>query len=240
MHYSRYYKTGQKIILRSLDPAAQGRFESLTAYFHDGGAGHFDLLLPYGAQEEENYPFVSDMPFEILSDALGLGLKMTGRFQKMVRKDLLRVFVNDDLQAFQRRSHRRLDLVVGLRYTKGKGALRSFREQWEKNIQILQKGGDASKLSRFPRTPVNLSAGGIRFAVKAPVQAAELCLLLLELETGGPICTLAEVVWTEEKEAEGRQKAGMRFLNILETDQKRIEDYIRDRASSASKKETTD
>lgn len=236
MHYSRYYKSGQKIILRALAPASPGRFESLTAYFQDNGPGYFDLLLPYGAQEEENYPFAPDMPFELLSDALGLGLKMTGRFQKMVRKDLLRVEINGDLQAFQRRNFRRLDLVVGLRYTKGKGTLRSFREQWEKNIQILQKGGDTAKLSRFPRTPVNLSAGGIRFAVKAPVQTADLCLLLLELETGGPICTLAEVVWMEEKEVDGRQGAGMRFLNILESDQKRIEDTIRDKASSMPQK----
>lgn len=236
MQYSKYYKSGQKIILRALAPAAPGRFESLTAYFQDNGSGHFDLILPYGSQEEENYPFAPDMPFELLSDAFGMGIRMTGQFQKMVRNDLLRMTVNGDLQAFQRRNHRRVDLVVGMRYTKGKGTLRSFREQWEKNVQILQRGGDASKLSKFPRTPVNLSAGGIRFAIKAPVQTADLCLLLLELESGGPICTLAEVVWLEEKEVEGRHSAGMRFLNILESDQRRIEDYIRDKGMSVPPK----
>lgn len=231
MQYSKYFKSGQKIILRALNPTAPGRFESLTSYFQDNGAAHFDLLLPYGAPEEENYPFAPEMPFEILSEALGVGVRLTGQFQKMVRNDLVRLAVNGDLQVFQRRTHRRLDVVAGLRYTKGKGTLRSFRDQWEKNIQILQKGGDAAKLSRFPRTPLNLSAGGIRFAIKPPVQVADLSLLLLELESGGPICTLAEVIWMEETEVEGRHTVGMRFLNILEADQKRIEDYIRDKAS---------
>ncbi len=231
MQFSRFYKNGQKIILRGLSPPiVAGRVESLTTYLQESASGHFDLMLPYGSPEGENYPFTPEMPFEILSDSMGLGLRMTGTFRELIGNDLIRLAVNGDIQVFQRRQHRRLNLTAGLRYTRGRGTLRSFREQWQKNLQILAKGGDGAKLARFPKAKVNLSAGGIRFSLKAPVEMADLCLLLLELDGLAPICVLAEVVWIQEKIVEGRQIAGLRFINMLEADERRIDDYIRQHA----------
>ena len=229
MQYSKYFKAGQKIFLRSLNPASSGRLDSLTTYVQEMGEDHFDLLLPYNSTESESYPFSPDMPFEILSDAFGMGVKLTGRFQKELEKNTVRLKVEGDLQVFRRRLHSRVDIQAGLRYTKGKGTMRSFREQWEKNQRILQGGGDA-KLLRFPRTQVNLSAGGIRFNIKAPVEVADLCLILLELG-GPPVCAMTEVIWTRDQESEGRQTAGMRFIMLLESDQARIETYIRKQAA---------
>jgi c-di-GMP-binding flagellar brake protein YcgR len=238
MRYSKYFKSEQKIFLRSLTPdASSGRLDALTAYFQEEGDDHFDLLLPYQASEEENFPFYPDMPFEILSDAMGLGVRLTGNFVEQRRPDLIRLRVNNDLQIFQRRFASRLDVSIGLRYTKGQGTLRSFREQWEKNVRILQNTKDLSKLPSFPRTRVNLSNGGIRFQIKSPVQVADLCLLLLKLdENGAPICALAEVVWLDENEAQGRRCAGLQFLSILEADQKRIVDFIKKEAPSSAEK----
>lgn len=232
MVYARYFKPGQKILLRVTEPP--GRFEALTAIFHDSGSGYFELTLTSQAREEENYPFTAGMPLELMSDHLGLGLRLSGRFQEQLAGNRIRVELISDLQVFQRRLHRRLDTQVGLRYTKGRGTLRSFREQWEKNLQILEKTADFSKLPPFPRTRVNLSAGGLRFDVTPPVEVADLCLILLQLEPAGrPICALAEIVWLSEPEEGRRRIAGMQFIGILDADQKRIEALIRQAGDDA-------
>ena len=234
MLYSRYFKSGQKVLLRSL-AAEPGRFEALTAFFKGGGADHFDLLLPYRAQGEESYPFAPGMPFEVLSEALGMGVRVTGSYAGPVGDDGVRLHLDSDLQIYKRRLAVRIDTDAGLRYTKGKGTLRSFHEQWAKNVEILRE--NKTRLPEFPRCQVNLSVGGVRFAINPPVEVADISLLLLELESGKPpICALAEVVWLEEKEVQGRRRVGMQFLNILQEDQERIAKFIRAREPSNDSK----
>lgn len=237
MRYTKYFKSEQKIFLRSLTPdAASGRLDALTLYFQEEQGDCFDLLLPYQTGEEESFPFTPDMPFEILSNAMGLGVRLTGNFVEQRQPDLIRLRVNNDLQIFQRRLASRLDVTVGLRYTKGQGTLRTFRQQWEKNVQILRNTKDFTKIPPFPRTRVNLSNGGIRFQMKTPVRIADICLLLLKLEeNGAPLCALAEVVWLDEEEVQGRKGAGMQFLSIMEIDQKRIMDFIKKETQPGAK-----
>ncbi len=229
MSYSKYFKSGQKLLL-TVSTAGQvsGRTDSLTAYFQDSGPDYFDLTLPYGGDEEESFPFIADMPFVIHSETFGLGLRLSARFSERRGKQAIRVTVAEDLQVFQRRSDPRVDLQAGLRYTKGRGALRTFHKQWEKNVQILQNSKDLSRLGAFPRRPINLSAGGIRFGIKGTVDITDICLVLVELGTAPPICALAEVVWVDETENEERCTAGMRFLSLLDSDRKRLEIFTRD------------
>lgn len=229
MQYPKYFKNGQKILLRSLG-ADPGYFEVLTVYYQDHGPGYFDVALPYRPQEGEEYPFTPGMSFELVSDALGMGLRISGALKEYFHdRQVLRITLTSDLQIFKRRIHRRLDTNIGLRYTRGQGTLRSFREQWQKNLAILENS-DPAKLPAFPSSRVNLSPGGIRFAVKPPVNLADLCLLLFQLEIGKkPICAVAEVVWMADQEVEGRRTVGMQFTNILESHRKELEHFVEER-----------
>ncbi|OGR32048.1 MAG: hypothetical protein A2091_04240 [Desulfuromonadales bacterium GWD2_61_12] len=231
MQYPKYFKSGQKILMRAL-AAPAGHFEALTVFYIDHGQGFLELGIPYRAKAGEEYPFAPDMPFELLSDRLGLGLRITCTFKEYCDDGRsIRVAITSDLQIFQRRYHRRLDTNVGLRYTRGQGTLRTFREQWQKNLTILQQGGDPAKIPAFPPCKVNISPGGIRFAINPPVETADLCLLLIQFErTELPVCALAEVVWMGDQEVEGRLTVGMQFINILESDRKNIEKLIEHRA----------
>ncbi|WP_066728166.1 PilZ domain-containing protein [Desulfuromonas sp. DDH964] len=215
-------------MLRALAPETSvERFEALTVFLKGQGPNYLDLTLPYQLQEGEGYPFTPGMAFEILSDAMGLGIRLTGNFQSARDVNQIRLSHNNDLQLIRRRTFRRRDTLIGLRYTKGRGALRTFREQWEKNTRILNSGGNLARLPDFPRCKVNLSAGGIRFAIKLPVAVADLCLLLLELPDGKPpVCALSEIAWLAEGGEENRCQAGMQFIQILESDRKRIEQFI--------------
>ncbi|WP_432822490.1 PilZ domain-containing protein [Trichloromonas sp.] len=232
MSYSKYFKSGQKILL-TVSTAVPGsdRTDSLTAYFLDSGPDYFDLTLPYGGGDNESFPFADDMPLVIHSEAFGLGLRLSGRFsgrQGRQGSQAIRVSVTEDLQVFQRRASPRIDIKAGLRYTKGRGTLRTFHDQWEKNLQILQNSKDFSKFGAFPHRPINLSSGGIRFDIKSPVDIADICLVLIDLGTPPPICALAEVVWTRPTESEERFAAGMRFLSLLDSDRDRLGMFVRD------------
>lgn len=242
MKFTKYFKPGQKALLRSLDPALpEGRFEALTVYVESCGANCFELSLPYRIQAGENYPFVPGMPLELNVESMGLGIRVTGKFLENSAPSRIRVAIDPDLQAFQRRITLRVDTMVGLRFSRGKGTLRSLRERWEKNLRVLQAGKDLSSLQDFPRCRVNLSPGGIRFVVQPPVEVADLYLLLLNLGDGKPpICLLAEVVWAAQEEVQGGVPAGMQFLHILEEDRKRIASFVRECSQRGAKTDETE
>lgn len=227
MSYGKYFRSGQKVTLRALG-ATPGHYEALTLYLQDYGSGFLNLALPYRTPPEEGYPFQPGMTFELMTDGLGLGLRLNVEFRECpIPGETVRVAVCGELQLFQRRIHRRVDATVGLRYTKGSGTLRSFRAQWNKNVEILRKS-DPAKLPPFPESRINLSMGGVRLALSTPVERATLCLLLLQLQKAElPICALGEVVWMADEELDGgRRVAGIQFLNILETDRKRIDAFL--------------
>jgi len=57
--------------------------------------------------------------------------------------------------------------------------------------------------------------------------------MLIDLDDGLlPICALAEIVWSEPSEDQSSVACGMRFVNILEADQLRIDKFITQRKQS--------
>jgi len=231
MSYRKYFKNEQKLRLRPISGEQENeRVETLTAFLLKARGDSCDLRLPYDSRPGEEFPFVPGMEVELIGEALGLGVRITGNFDHYLKSEQVRINLNQTLEVFQRRGHPRQDVKVGLRYTKGHGALRTFRQQWKKNVVILNGANDLKKLGAFPRCQVNLSQSGLRFAIKPPVQVADLCMVLLELEPETPpVCALGEVVWTTdtgEEQSQDSLQVGMQFINILKNDQKRIDNFL--------------
>jgi len=235
--YAKYFKAGQKIQLKVFDPS--GHFDTLTVYFHDHGAGHLDLTLPYRSQEGEGYPFAEGMPLELATDALGMGARIRATFAGYApgKHDVIRANITGELQVFQRRTQRRVDVVAGMRFSRGQGTLRTFREQWRKNIDILQKANPTT-LPVFPESQVNLSSGGLRLLIKPPVEKADIFLVLLQLQKEEvPVCVLAEVVWIgHAKPGDDRLPAGMQFIGVVESDRRKIESFVQKQAVTSAPK----
>lgn len=230
MIHQRYFKNGQKILLTVLGQNEDGRKEFLSAIINGGDSNSFIVSLPYSEDAAHQYPFSPGMPFEISSDSMGLGVRVTGEFKKQIDGKRISLLVNNDLQMFQRRSSPRIDCTIGIRFTRGLGALKALRKTWEKNIKLLHSPAAPLIFEGFKPCHVNISSGGIRFNLRPPVNQAELCLLLLNLDDGKvPVCTLAEVVWMRPENDETIIVSGMRFINILEEDQQRITNFINKR-----------
>lgn len=237
MPLRKYFKEGQKISLKSLNTDnVKLRVDSLTCYLINMGRGYLDLNIPYGGDQAERYPFDPATNLEILSSSMGIGVRVTGQFEKYLSDNVIRVSHNSDLKLIRRRIEERCETVLELGYTKGKGKLKSFRQQWEKNISIL---GSNKAQAKFPKLKANLSMTGIGFQIKTPLAVSDLCLLYVNLADGGPpVCAMSEVVWRSEDETNGRCLAGFQFLNILETDRNRISKFVTMQLTNAAKSDS--
>lgn len=227
MNNQRYFKSGQQLLLRALKKTREdGRTELITAYVDSCERDHVILSLPYGEDSVNHIPFAADMEFEVTSDAYGLGIRATGVFQKKISGTRFALKLNPDLEMFQRRISQRYDCEIGIRFSRAAKTMKTMRDIWERNIEVLTGPEAPLVFEGFKKTRINISAGGIRLSIKPPASQGELCLILIHLEDGRPpVCTIAEIVWTCLQD-ENAITAGMRFINILSDDQERIEAFI--------------
>lgn len=229
MPLKKYMKAGQKISLRVLPDASEapGHLDALTGYLSDLGRQTIDLTIPYRTPTEERYPFKEGMKFELMTNSMGVGIQLTGTLEKMTGTNRIRIRHNNDMQMIRRRLFPRLDAHIEIGYTRSGGKLRSFRGQWKKYVQLIAKTEDPAKLPKVPRKKVNISASGIGMLVAPPIETADIGLFLINLGVKEkPICALAEVIWKKDRDEDGKFMTGFQFLNIMDKDKKRIEEFV--------------
>lgn len=230
MIYQKYFKAGQKVQLRAKTPLPpEGRSELLSATIEASDANYFDLDLPYGPDAADQYPFAEEMPFELSTDSMGLGVKVTVNYLKALGGNRIRVLVLPDVQMFQRRAQPRLDCSIGIRVSCGSKSLQTMRRIWEQNATELANARGIQSLEKFHVCNLNLSCSGIRLLLQSPVEPSDMFVMMLALaDRKPPVCALAEAIWITAPNSEGLVYVGMQFIDILEQDQKRISLYIRD------------
>lgn len=228
MSYGRYFPTGQKTFLkRVFAKDEQVALDTITGYVTGTGANHVDFSLPYGSDAADAYPFESGMRFELLCDNKGMGLRLQASFEQRLSHRDIRMQFEGNLEFISRRQFRRVDVTAWVGLKRGDSHLDNMRKAWRENLEKLQAGVSAAKLTEFQKYPINLAGGGMRLPVKAPVRNADLFLVFLSVgDKGGIICAMAEVIWTGNPEPDGTQAAGLRFLNILDHDQARIDKVV--------------
>jgi len=227
MNYQRYFKTDQQLLLKVQNSEVDSaRTELMTVFVVSLEEDSLLVSLPYGTDAVEQYPFSNELSFEITAEALGLGIRATGRFEKKIDGNKFTIRLNSDLEMFQRRISRRYDCQLGIRFSRAAKTLQTMREIWEKNIKVLYSPEAPLVFDGFKSYRVNISSGGMRFSIKPPADQGELCLVLINLEDGKPpVCAIAEVVWVCMQD-DSAVTAGMRFINILSEDQQRIDNFI--------------
>jgi len=227
MNYQRYFKPDQKLLLKVQKDAENSAMTELMSVFVVSlDEDSLLVSLPYGADAVDQYPFSEELSFEITTESMGLGIRATGRFEKIIDGNKFTIRLNSNLEMFQRRISKRLDCQLGIRFSRAAKTLQTMREVWEKNLKVLYSPEAPLIFDGFKSYRVNISSGGMRFSIKPPADQGELCLVLINLEDGKPpVCAIAEVVWVYMQE-ESVVTAGMRFINILSEDQQRIDNFI--------------
>ncbi len=237
--YGRYFSPGQKVLIQTLrSDKLPARREALNVLFSSYELGHFDVLIPQGWPAGERTPFSEGQPLEIISERYGIWLKSTASLHSHRSDKVLRLRVNNDLCLFRHNPQQRVDTRIGLRYSTHGFDLPTFFRQWRQQISKLASTDAALIAPTMSTDTVNLSSSGIRLPVEASLKKQDICLLMMTLgQPSIPICTLCETIWTAPAENGQRQIAGLQFLNILEQDQQRLANFVKQNLAARHRKQ---
>lgn len=225
MHYDRYFKPGQKVVLRR-HAVVEGQaacLDSLTGRLISCDASGFVVRpLDTGVNDE----IAPGTVFELLGDIYDFGMRLTAGFDRTLADGALRLLPRGDLEFFFRRQYLRAECMVWLGWQSG-GTPKTLRRQW-KSWSSQPANIPEKALPKFSLLQISLGAGGLGMLLPAPVRQDGVLLLFLALDDNKPlICALAEVVWVDKVRPDGVQHAGLQFLSLLDSDRQRIELYVR-------------
>jgi len=228
MSYGKYFNKGQKVFIKRIfSGEGQTALDTITGYAMRSQPMHLDLALPYGSDAADSYPFEPGMEFEVLTDHQGMGLRLVSSFVERISGKDVRLQFAGNLEFISRRIYRRVDVTAWVGIERAKGNLADMRELWNENLKKIKSGISAADLTEFKKNLINLAGGGLRLPLQAPVEMADLVLLYLSIgDKKGIICALAEAIWIGPDQGD-MQQIGLRFLNILEDDQERIDAVVK-------------
>jgi c-di-GMP-binding flagellar brake protein YcgR len=230
MSYGKYFNKGQKVFIKRIfSDDEQSALDTITGYVMCSQLMQLDLALPYGCDAADSYPFEPGMKFEVLTDHKGMGLRLEASFVERVSSQDIRLQFDGNLEFISRRIYRRVDVNAWVGIHRSKDNLAKMRQLWDENLKKIKSGVSAAELTEFKKNLVNLAGGGMRLPLQAPVEMAELILVYLSIgDKKGIICALAEAVWVGQEQEDGQQQIGLRYLNILEEDQDRIDVVVKE------------
>ncbi|MBW6508016.1 MAG: PilZ domain-containing protein [Desulfuromonadales bacterium] len=229
MNFKRYFKTDQQLVLQHQNDqsSATRRTELLIVSVAEVEGNQLIVNSPYGSDVVEHYAISPDTVIEVTTDVMGMGARVSGHLEKKLSNNQFAISLNYDMSLFQRRVKERLNCDLGIRFSRSAKTLPAMRSIWEKNLKVLYSPEAPLIFQGFRPCQVNISAGGIRFAMKPAANQGDLCLILIHLDDSKPpVCVIAEVVWSCMIDEEAAT-TGMRFINILHHDQERINAFIR-------------
>ena len=229
MSYGKYFNKGQKVFIKRIfTDEERTALDTITGYAMRSQPMQLDLALPYGSDAADSYPFEPGMKFEVLTDHQSMGLRLTASFVERISGKDIRLQFEGNLEFISRRIYRRVDVNAWVGIHRCKGNLAEMRALWDEHLKKIKAGVSAAELTDFKKNLINLAGGGLRLPLQAPVEMAELVLVYLSIgDKKGIICALAEAVWIGEKQDDQMQQIGLRFLNILEEDQDRIDTVVK-------------
>ena len=228
MSYGKYFNKGQKVFIKRIfADGEQTALDTITGYAMRSQPMHLDLALPYGSDAADSYPFEPGMEFEVLTDHQSMGLRLVASFVERISGKDIRLQFTGNLEFISRRIYRRVDVNAWVGIERAKGNLADMRALWNENLNKIKSGISAADLTEFKKNLINLAGGGLRLPLQVPVEMADLVLVYLSIgDKKGIICALAEAVWIGP-EQDDMQQIGLRFLNILEEDQDRIDTVVK-------------
>jgi len=229
MSYGKYFNKGQKVFLKRIfEDGERVALDTITGYAMRSHPMQLDLGLPYGCDAADSYPFEPGMKFEVMTDNKGMGLRLTASFVEKISGQDIRLQFEGNLEFISRRIYPRVDVNAWVGIARNKGNLADMRKLWDDHLKKIKSGANAAELTEFNKYLLNLAGGGIRMPMKAPAEMAELILVYLSIgDKKGIICALAETVWIGQEQSDQTQQVGLRFLNVLEEDQARIDVVVK-------------
>lgn len=234
--FNKHFKPDQKVLIQiTSHEMGNDRIENLSAACQAVENGILTLKLPYTLEPSI---FSTDTRVAVITESMGMGLKGKACFHAQNTATTIQLRFDGDLQFFQRRPSPRVNVPIGVRYSRANGTLSQVRQQWLHHIHKLADT-QPGNIPQLPSGQVNVSSGGIRLAFRNRIEKGQLCLLLLQIAPDTLICTVAEVVWTHNDGKSAACTAGLQFTALLAEDRDRLEKFIRTSHLAAEKNNTS-
>ena len=224
--YSRYFSLRQKATLINMsEERDRDCFETLSGYVVGHNLSMLELHVPHYFVDSEQADSIADSSsYKLTSEALGNGIQVMADLIKIVGGNIFQLKLRGNLELFQRRSVPRIEATVKYYRFKRDLSLKYLQKEWKKVVEHLQSKGLPPVISLQDRS-INICIGGFSLSMDAATTLLPISLFILDLADNlQPICVIAELVWNkQENEA---LNCGYRFIQILKSDQERIEHFV--------------
>jgi hypothetical protein len=219
-NYGRYFNQKQKVYLIKISEERNSNiFESLSGIVSSSNFDQLELLINYDGHITHDDE-VGKTTFKLTSEALGSGIQVLADLTGVLFDgSILQFQMHGALEMFQHRRSTRVDVSARVFQLRRNFSLVHFRHEWNRVIAFLHNHAVLPGLVQI-ETEINLSVDGIGFIVDENIKMTPFSMFFVSLDEESPICALAETVW--EKRVGGRLHCGFRFINILKSDQDRI------------------
>jgi len=187
------------------------------------GTECLELMIVHGNGTQDAEVGVAS--YKLTSEALGSGIQVLADLVGIVAGNIFKFRMHGPLELFQRRIVPRIDISTQIFHLRGNYPLASFKKEWTRVTEYMRSNGTLPKLV-MQGAEINLSAGGIGLTLDVENRPTPLSMFFVAIDEGLPFCALAETVW--EQPVEKQLRCGFRFIQILKTDQERINSYISD------------
>ena len=228
MNLGKYFRVGQKVLLRTVANREGQQCEAFTAQLEAVDGDLFTVTVPYSVRMPSRADSCAvGSSLCVLSETHGLGIQVSGRIEATPGPRILHLRLGGELEMFFHREHFRIDTRIGFHVERSRSSGVTLRQQWRELTRQLAAGASLpDHLLHLERTTVNLSAGGLALPLERPVETGDFACIYLDLGDGkGTLAILAEVVWTQKPEGI-TQLCGLRFAEISSADRVRINDHV--------------
>ncbi len=197
-------------------------YESLSGVVTSSDMNALELVIAHvgdGTHDDE----VGKATYKLTSEALGSGIQVLADLIGSGPGNLFQFRMHGTLEMFQRRAVSRVEFSAPLFNLRGNFPLSFFRKEWKRVMDHLRNNSVLPGLV-LQETKINLSAGGIGITVPVKPRPTPLSIFFIALDEDLPVCALAETIWGQR--ADEGLRCGYRFINILKSDQERINNHI--------------
>lgn len=220
--YSRYFSLRQKVYLVNMSAERNNDvYESLSGVVTSSGMNMVELMVAYGAHDDE----AGSATYKLTTEALGSGIQVLADLTGVAAGNIFKFRMHGTLEMFQRRIAPRIEFSAPSFFLHRKSSLAFYKKEWKRIMDNLRNNVVLPGLV-LQETVINLSAGGLGLTVDAANRPTPISMVFVALDEGLPVCALTETVW-EQRVDEG-VRCGFRFIHILKADQERINSCISD------------
>lgn len=230
MNYDRYFSRGQKVYVINISQTRDELvYESLSATVVSSTDNGLTIKAPYRLFSGDSPVLVPGMQFKLSTESFGVGVQLRAELIATPAAETLELKPIGQMEIYQRRQMPRVDVSLPFLHVLQKSSLAAFKREWRRVINDLHQ--PTPPRLKLQETPLNISAGGIRFDLSTP--PTPLAMVVVDLQDGAPpVCAVTELVWQKTRQEDGLLICGHRFLEILKDDQIRLSAFVEKRGSA--------